>query len=128
MNHTWFRAVLQPQFLVYITVGVLTALVDVGTMALLMKNGTMVQLATTSGFVLGLAVNYVLHAHFTFVTRIHWINALRFWVIVALNYCLTLMFVWAAQWIGLDAITGKLASLPVVAITGFLLGKFWAFR
>ncbi|WP_089957866.1 GtrA family protein [Limnohabitans sp. 2KL-3] len=128
MNRTWLGAVLQPQFLVYIAVGAFTALVDIGTMALLLKTGSPVQLATTAGFVLGLAVNYLLHTRFTFMARMGWQNALRFWVIVAVNYGLTLMFVWAALWLGFDAIAGKVASLPVLAIHGFLMGKFWAFR
>ena len=128
MNLTIVRAVWQPQFGVYVCVGVLTALVDVGTMALLLHAGSSIQMATTCGFALGLAVNCVLHAHVTFAVRLQWAKVLRFGVIAAMNYGLTLMLVWVAHKLGLDALTGKLASLPVVAIHGFLWGKSWACR
>lgn len=128
MTPTWLQALMRPQFVLYLAMGVITALVDVGTMALLLSAGTEVQLATTSGFVVGLIVNYVLHSRVTFVARINWQTARRFWVIVLVNYGLTLLMVLAVQWLGQSALAGKLASLPVVAIHGFLLGKFWAFR
>jgi putative flippase GtrA len=128
MNSRWLRAIFHLQFLTYIAVGVLTTLVDVGAMSMLMRVGANVQLATTSGFVLGLLVNFLLHTRITFATQVGWLSTFRFWGIVAVNYGLTLVFVMAAQWLGFSAIEGKLASLPVVAVNGFLLGKFWAFR
>ena len=128
MNLTPYRALWPAQLGLYIGVGVLTALVDVGTMAWLLQVGASIQMATTGGFALGLAVNCVLHARITFAVRLHGVKVLRFGVIAAMNYGLTLTLVWAAHQLGLDALTGKLASLPVVAIHGFLWGKYWAFR
>lgn len=121
-------AVLTPQFLIYVGVGVLTALVDVGTMALMLNTGVNVTAATTSGFALGLVVNQILHTKITFAARFTFAATIRFWMIVAINYGLTLLFVFVASWLEINAITGKLASLPAVAINGFLLSKFWAFR
>lgn len=128
MSSRWRRSVFHPQFLVYVGVGVLTTLVDVGAMAVLMNLGLDAQLATTASFVLGLLVNFLLHTRITFAAQIGWGCAMRFWAIVLVNYGLTLVFVMMAQWLGFNAIAGKIASLPVVAINGFLLGKFWAFR
>lgn len=122
------HALLNQQFLVYIAVGFFTALVDVGAMVLLLTAGASLQLATTAGFILGLGVNQFLHTRVTFAARFTLGSAIRFWTIVGVNYGLTLGFVYAAAWLDVSAVLGKLASLPVVAMNGFLLSKFWAFR
>ena len=85
-------------------------------------------IATTSGFALGLGVNYIFHANMTFGAQKTIRSVTRYIIIVSLNYGMTLAFVFVAQSMNLSAIAGKLMSLPFVAINGFILSKYWAFR
>ena len=47
---------------------------------------------------------------------------------VALNYLLTVGLVGAAHQLLGSALAGKLVSLPLVAVNGYLLGRYWIFR
>ena len=118
------------RFLRFISVGLATAAVDVGTVALLLRGGISYGLAVTGGFALGLVVNYLLHASYTFGVRPHaFAQALRFGAVVAFNYLLTLFIVWALhEGLGTPVLAAKIASLPCVAAAGFLLSKYWVFR
>lgn len=116
------------QFLVFLCGGVLSAILDIGVMQVLRLLGTNIALATTAGFGTGLLVNYAFHAKVTFQRDAVSANFIRYICLVAVNYCLTLVCVAAAVKLGIDPVFGKLASLPVVAMNGFLLGKYWIFR
>lgn len=122
------RALFSRQFLVFVTGGIFSALVDIGSMTLLLRAGVGTLTATTFGFALGLAVNYMFHLRMTFATRNTRPAMIRFVVIVGINYGITLVFIFVAQYLDGSVVIGKAASLPVVAINGFLLSKFWAFR
>lgn len=122
------QAVLHRQFLIFVAVGGLTALVDIGAMLLLLGIGASALLATTFGFALGLMVNYLFHVRMTFVACSTLRSVIRFLIVVAINYGLTVGFVLVAQWLGGSAVVGKVLSLPIVAINGFLFSKLWVFR
>lgn len=47
---------------------------------------------------------------------------------VGLNYGLTLGCVALSVALLDQALAGKIASLPLVAISGFVLGKYWIYR
>jgi len=51
----------------------------------------------------------------------------RYLCVVGLNYLLTLGCVAAAQALAGAPLVGKLVSLPLVALGGYILGKFWIF-
>lgn len=118
----------QRQFLVFVAGGVLTAAIDIGLMQLALMQGVAPLPAATFGFLAGLAVNYAFHARVTFarLTRRH--SLLRYLVVVALNYGLTLLLVGLAQALAGNPLAGKLISLPLVAANGFLLSKYWVFK
>ena len=116
------------QFLVYVLGGVLSAVVDIGLLQFLLMSGAGVVAATSAGFVAGVVVNYAYHARVTFKNVSTWSTLARFLCVVAINYLLTLGLVaLAVAWFDL-ALVGKLVSLPVVALNGFFLSKFWIFR
>ncbi len=118
----------QRQFLVFVAGGVLCALIDIGLMQLLIGAGVDYRAATSAGFAAGLLVNYAYHAKLTFGAQAGTRNFVRFLCVVALNYLLTMACVAVAvAWIG-EALPGKLLSLPLVAVNGFLLSKYWTFR
>ena len=116
------------QFAVFIAGGSLSALVDIGAMQLLLWRGSHYALAASAGFALGLLVNYAFHAKLTFRASGNAWSPLRYLCVVAVNYGITMACVaLSAQLLG-EPMPGKLLSLPLVAVNGFLLSKYWIFR
>lgn len=119
---------LSKKFFIFISGGLLSALIDIGAMAVLLRMSTGSFIATTSGFALGLGVNYIFHANITFGAQKTIRSMICYIIIVCLNYGMTLAFVFIAQSLNFSAIAGKLMSLPFIAVNGFVLSKYWAFK
>lgn len=116
------------QFAVFIGVGTACAILDVSVMQALILWGIPLLIATSLGFVAGLAVNFMAHARMTFSTTINWQSWWKYLVVVALNYVLTLVSVGLfTHWFE-SPMTGKLISLPLVALNGYGLSRFWVFK
>jgi putative flippase GtrA len=115
------------QFLVYVLVGVLSAVLDIGTMQSLLLVGLGYPLAVSAGFVVGLLFNYVAHQRVTFKTTHSFRSVWRFAVLLLLNYGLTLACVEIGVQVLDSVLAGKLLSLPIVALNGFVLGRYWVF-
>lgn len=118
---------LQRQLLVYVGVGLLTAVLDVGTLQGLLLLGWSTTAAVTIAFLLALAFNYVCHQRYTFAAVHSLPVLLRFLALVGFNYLLTLGCVWLGERLLASVLIGKLVSMPLVTLTGFLLGKYWVF-
>ena len=116
------------QFAVYVTGGVLCALVDIGLMQLLLGAGFHHTAAASAGFAAGLLVNFAFHSGVTFNASANPARFARYLCLVAVNYGLTLGCVALAQALVGNPLLGKLLSLPLVAVNGFLLGKYWIFK
>ena len=116
------------QFLVYVGVGFATAFVDIGAMQVFIWLGFHYRVAVTVGFVFGLIFNYVSHERITFRARRSLGTMARFAVVVLMNYALTLLCVQLSVTLVGSVLTGKIASLPLVAVNGFLWGRYWVFR
>lgn len=122
------RRMVDFQFIRYIVGGGLSTAADVGVMQLLAFAGITYLLATTCGYIFGLIVNFLFHSRFTFSSKMSHRTLCRFIVGVAANYLNTLVFVYIAySYLG-NPLIGKIASLPIVTATGFLLGKHWIFK
>lgn len=119
---------LKRQFLVYVAGGVLCALIDIGLMQWLRARGVATVLASSAGFGAGLLVNYAFHAKVTFSTITGGRSFARYLCVVAANYLLTIAIVALAEHWCDAALAGKILSLPVVAVNGYLLGRYWIFR
>lgn len=117
-----------PQFLVFIAGGGVSALVDIGLLQLLVYKGVTPLVATSVGFLAGLGVNYAFHAKVTFKNTATLRTLSRFLCVVGLNYLLTLGLVAMSVALAMHPLTGKLVSLPVVALNGFFLSKHWIFK
>lgn len=116
------------QFLLYLAGGVASALIDVGLMQFLIYSGVDYVTATSAGFVAGLMFNYGYHATVTFTAPPSGRSMGRYLAVVAMNYVFTLACVaLSVHLLGL-AVVGKLLSLPLVAVNGFILGKHWIFK
>jgi putative flippase GtrA len=116
------------QFAVFVTGGLICAAVDVGLMQLLIAGGTHYASATTAGFAAGLLLNYAFHSRVTFAQAATPVNFARFLCVVGINYLLTMACVSLSVPLLDSALVGKLASLPLVALNGYLLGKYWIFK
>lgn len=121
-------AVRHRQFLLYLAGGLLCALIDVGLMQVLIGRGIDHVAAATAGFAAGLLINYAFHSTLTFQGAPTVFSFTRYLCVVGFNYLLTIGFVSLAVALADSALAGKLLSLPVVALNGFLLGKYWIFR
>lgn len=115
-------------FAIYVAVGVFCAVLDIGMMQLMIGAGAAALMAASVAFFLSLFVNYYLQSRMTFVTTGTARSFLRFLVLVAINYGITMLFVFASVKFFHQAMIGKIVSLPLIAVNGFLLGRYWVFR
>ena len=116
------------QFVVFVAVGVATTVVDVWSLAGMLRLNLASGVATTFAFALALVTNYCGHALFTFRAMFTHGSMLRFGVIVLLNYLITMLCVTASKF-SLDSVMiGKFASIPVMTAISFLSGRYWIFR
>lgn len=122
------NALLTPQFVVYIFGGVLCAVIDIGSMQLLLANHFNAFFAASVGFVAGLIVNFAFHAKVTFKNVATPATFLRFLGVVGINYLITISLVALGVEFWQSALAGKVASLPIVAVNGFFMGKYWIFK
>lgn len=116
------------QFGIFVAGGLLSALVDIGALEALLHLGVHFAGATTAGFLAGLVVNYAFHSRVTFETAASTSNFTRYLCVVGLNYGLTMGCVALAVALAGMPLAGKIASLPLVAVNGYLLSKFWIFK
>lgn len=116
------------QFSVFVAGGVLCALVDIGAMQGLIALGIHFGIATTVGFVSGLALNYLFHTLLTFKAQAAPANFIRYMCVVGINYGMTMACVAASVALAQWALPGKIASLPLVAVNGFILSKYWVYK
>jgi putative flippase GtrA len=116
------------QFGTFIAGGLLCALVDIGVMQGLLRAGAHFTGATTAGFLAGLLVNYAFHSRVTFDAAASTSSFARYLCVVGLNYLLTMGCVSLAVSLADMPLLGKIVSLPLVSISGYLLSKFWIFR
>ena len=116
------------QFATFIAGGLLCALVDIGVMQVLLRAGAHFTGATTAGFLAGLLVNYAFHSRVTFDAAASASSFARYLCVVGLNYLLTMGCVSLAVSLAGLPLAGKIVSLPLVSVSGYLLSKFWIFR
>lgn len=116
------------QFLVYVLVGVASAIVDIGTMQALLWLNVDHRIAVTVAFATGLVFNYLCHERITFRAMRSRATIVRFAVLVLMNYGLTMLCVQLAVAYFASVLIGKLISLPLVAVNGFLWGRYWIFK
>ena len=122
------RLFFDTKFQRYITGGVISAASDVFAMKCLLSFGLNYISSTTAAYATGLIVNFIFHSKVTFNSPMSLQTLTRFFCGVIVNYFSTLFFVYEAYVYFDSAMLGKIASLPVVTLTGFLLGKYWIFK
>jgi putative flippase GtrA len=116
------------QFFIFSKVGIISGLMDVSLLLALVQLGVRAYFAITVAFFFGLGINLWLHANLTFQTRLSIQHIGRFLLVVCMNYGFTLGVVLIFEHLGLSYVLGKIISLPVVAIHGFLWSRLWVFK
>jgi putative flippase GtrA len=108
-----------------------SAALDFALLALLLNVRVPHRAALVTAFIAGVVVNFVMHRYFTFrlqgTTSIA--ELVRYLIVVALNVILTLVTVELFLLVvGRDVLVGKLISIPLVTLNGFVLAKFFIFE
>ena len=116
------------QFIVFVAGGTLCALIDVGLMHLLLSMGAHYSLAASAGFGTGLLVNYAFHTRVTFGARASAANFARYLCVIGVNYSTMLLCVALSAHFFANPLAGKLLSLPITAVNGYLLSKHWIYK
>jgi len=116
------------QFPVFVSIGVASALIDILVLQAFVWSGFHYTVAVTIGFLMGFCVNYVGHTRITFQKRETLENVLGFILVVLLNYLITLSCVALSEHFLDSVLMGKVVSLPIVAVNGFLCGKYWVYK
>jgi putative flippase GtrA len=116
------------QFAVFVSGGLICAAIDIALMQALLLGGVHYAAATTAGFGAGLLVNYAFHSRVTFGEAATPRNFVRFLCVVGVNYLLTLACVALSVPLLGNPLAGKIVSLPLVALNGYILGKYWIFK
>lgn len=117
------------QFGRYLVVGVISAAIDIAALWLLLSAQMGRALAVAVAMVAGMVANYALHRVYTFRTRspLGVSSVALYVVIVGCNYVLTLAIIEVGLRLGLSVMWGKVVSLPVIALTGFVLTRRFVF-
>jgi putative flippase GtrA len=116
------------QFVTYVSIGIVSAMVDITILKLSMLLHVGFFFATLAGYIFGLIVNYFLHSFFTFKSSVAVHRMFRYLILVFINYWLTVVLVFFSISFMNDAIYGKIISLPIVAIIGFFASKKWIYN
>lgn len=117
-----------PNFVIYVIVGSASATIDLLTLNILLCLNKPQWFAVTIAFVAGFGFNLKANARFTFVNPLNKKSSIRFTAVAAANYFLTLVIIESLTAFSFSLITAKVVSLPITAVSGYLLNKHWAFK
>lgn len=117
------------QFFLYIFGGGVSAFIDLLVTWLLLELDIWYIAAVSIGFFLGLLFNFIFHSKITFDAKISKSSIIKYALIVALNYFVMLAIIIIFQHVlDISVLIGKIISLPVIALQGYLWGKYWIFH
>ena len=114
----------------YVAVGLLSLLVDAGTLWLLYDVAHRpLWLATTAGFWLSFAFNFGANKYVTFGARANGRRQLvRYCLLVLLNYLANLAIVGGLVALGMAAVASKVVAVALLTGVNFLAYRQWVFR
>ena len=121
-------SILSNQFLIFIIVGFLTALIDILSVLILENLNINYRICIVFGFLLSVLVNFYLHSMVTFGVKCSHHIFTKFIIVVIINLILTFILVEILIFLEVKLIISKIICLPIIAINGFLLSKYWIFK
>lgn len=116
------------QLFFYIVVGIMTAVIDISTMQATLYFSKNILFALTLSYIASVVFNFVCHSKITFSFGITIRVIYKYLTVVFFNYFLTVILVYFFVHLDFDALIGKIFSLPIVALIGFVLSKHWIFK
>lgn len=118
------------RFLLYGTVGVVGFAVDFGLLVLFREVvGASVWLAATIAFWASLAVVFLSNKYLTFGARGAGHRQLvRYFILLGINYLVTLGVIFLAERAGLGYQIGKIAAVGMTTVWNFFAYQLWVFR
>jgi putative flippase GtrA len=117
-------------FVRYVAVGLLSLVVDAGTLWVLYELAHwQLWAATSAGFWLSFAVNFLVNKYFTFSSRTGGRQQLvRYGVAVVVNYLANLGIVTGLVGLGVPAVVAKVFAVALLSLVNFVVYKRWVFR
>ena len=117
-------------FVRYLAVGLLSLVVDAGTLWLLYDVAHWeLWVASSAGFWLSFGVNFLVNKYFTFSARTGGRRQLvRYGVAVAFNYLANLGIVTGLVSLGVAAVAAKVVAVALLSLVNFVVYKKWVFR
>lgn len=114
----------------FLAVGILSYIVDVGTLwVTVARLGWPLILGATTAFALAFVVNFGLGRRWVFQTAARrGPQIARYFVLIALNYALTLVALTSLTALGIGLVVAKTISVVVNAVINFWLGRVWVYR
>ncbi|MDK3256154.1 GtrA family protein [Blastococcus capsensis] len=132
MTAAWvvLRSRFSGTFIRYFAVGLSSLGVDAGTLWLLYDVADQpLWLATTAGFWLAFAANFLANKYFTFEIRTGAGSQLRrYGILVVLNYLANLAIVTGLVALSVPAVVAKVIAVGLLWVVNFLAYKHWVFR
>lgn len=118
------------RFIVFCLVGLLSSFLDLLVLYILnLYIFDYLYISVTLAFIAGLVVNYIFHTKITFGTSLEKSNAIKFMSVVLFNYFLTVSVIEISVFaFSLNVVIAKVISLPIIAVSGFLLSKHWVYK
>lgn len=115
--------------LIYLGIGLASVGLDVGLLVGLHTGlGLDLAFSTTAAFAISLAFNFGLNRRFMSTGAAHLgRHALRYGLLVGVNYVITLGAVTAAAGVGVSYVVAKLAVVAASTVWNFLLYRYWVF-
>jgi putative flippase GtrA len=114
----------------YIAVGLLSVIVDVGSLTVfhsVLNLGLL--LATIIAFAIALVLNYSLNHVWAFdADGLSWHRIFRYGVLVAVNFGLTLSIVTGLSSLGLYYLVAKAIAVVIAAVINFTGYRLWVFK
>jgi putative flippase GtrA len=114
----------------YLAVGLLSYGVDIGILTLCWSViGLPLWMSTSAGYWVSFGVNFLLSRHWTFgVSHLApGSQLLRYSVLVAVNFVVTLLAVTGLHRIGLGVLVAKTITLAVLTASTFIVYRTWVF-
>lgn len=128
----FFRKMLTTEFITYLVVGGLTAVIYFGFIALSIEFfGLDYRIAVTIAYVLAVSFHFLANRKFTFRVvdsrLLH--QSIRYLGILGVNYLITLGVVsFLVVRLGVSTYLSAAASIMVTVCIGYVATKFWVFR
>lgn len=117
------------QLLRFLVIGGISVVLDyLSFLFLLHAMNASLFLANSIAYIIGFAFNFFGHAFFTYQMKPGLYTAVKYTVTAIVNYGLSLGIIFIGILFFPSPEFWKFISICVIAINGFLMGRFWIFR